>query len=72
LETNRSYAISHEKRCIGDRIPLLTLTGRIPKKKRMISIAEFPDDKGLRRILGWVIIPQAPFSFVEGADKDSK
>jgi hypothetical protein len=53
-------------------MPLFTLTGRIPKKKRMIPIAEFPEDKGLRRILGRVKFPQAPFSFVEGVNKDSK
>jgi hypothetical protein len=72
LDTTRSYAIGCETRGVGDRIPLLTLTGRIPKKKRIISVAGFPGDKGLRRILGRGKFPQAPFSFVEGADKDSK
>ncbi|EFX70724.1 hypothetical protein DAPPUDRAFT_112455 [Daphnia pulex] len=66
-----SYAIACETRCIGDRIPLLTLTGRIPKKKRMIPIAEFPQDKVLGRILGRVKIPQAPFSWCGRTKFDS-
>lgn len=69
FDTNRSYTISHKIRCIGDRIPLFTLTGRKPKKKRIISMAE---EKDLEEFLVWVKIPQAPFSFVEGATKDSK
>jgi hypothetical protein len=51
LDTTRSYAIRCETRGIGDRIPLLTLTGRIPKKKRIISVADFQEIKDLEEFL---------------------
>jgi hypothetical protein len=72
LDTTRSYTISHETEDVGDRTPLIYSDREKTEEEAYDFHGRITRRKGLRRILGWVKIPQAPFSFVEGATKDSK